>query len=279
MLISVVTPSYRNSDWLRLCVASVADQSVPGTEVEHIVQDAGSDDGTLDWLLKDARVKAVAEPDQGMYDAINQGLRRTHGEAVAYLNCDEQYLPGTLPAASAFFVGHPEIDVVFGDVVAVGPDGNYLCHRKVEPPRLYHTWVCHLSTLSCGMFFRRRVIDPGGCFFDPRYRSGGDGEWMVRLLRRGVPMAALRQFTSAFTSTGANLGRSPVAREEWRSLRNTAPDWVRAFSPLWVLHHRLRRLLGGAYSQRPFSYAIYTRASPDRRIVHAIQRPMSRWRS
>ncbi|MGZ4972375.1 MAG: glycosyltransferase family 2 protein, partial [Limisphaerales bacterium] len=63
MEISVVTPSYRNSAWLKLCVASVADQAV---SLEHIVQDNISDDGTAEWLFKDPRVKAFAEKDCGM---------------------------------------------------------------------------------------------------------------------------------------------------------------------------------------------------------------------
>ena len=71
MKISIVTPSFRNSDWLRLCVASVADQA--GVEVEHIVQDAQSDDGTQEWLARDRRVQAYFEKDQGMYDAITEG--------------------------------------------------------------------------------------------------------------------------------------------------------------------------------------------------------------
>ncbi len=58
---------------MKLCIASVADQVA---EVEHIVQDAGSDDGTLDWLRTDKRVKAFIEKDRGMYDAINRGLQR-----------------------------------------------------------------------------------------------------------------------------------------------------------------------------------------------------------
>src|ERR1039458_7906042 len=100
MSISIITPSYRQSDWLKLCIASVADQ---GVALEHIIQDAGSDDGTLDWLRQDSRVKAFVEKDAGMYDAVNRGLRRASGEILAYLNCDEQYLPGTLITVKAFF--------------------------------------------------------------------------------------------------------------------------------------------------------------------------------
>src|SRR5580693_4509125 len=112
MRFSVVTPSFRQSQWLKLCVASVADQ---GVEVEHIVQDACSDDGTLDWLLTDTRVRAYAEKDAGMYDAVNRGLRRASGEILSYLNCDEQYLPGALSAVGAYFDNHPEVDLLFGN--------------------------------------------------------------------------------------------------------------------------------------------------------------------
>src|ERR1700722_12182525 len=108
MRFSVVTPSFKQSQWLKLCVASVADQ---GVEHEHIVQDAGSDDGTLDWLPHDARVKAFIERDRGMYDAVNRGLRRAQGDILSYLNCDEQYLPGALPAVEKFFADHPHVDV------------------------------------------------------------------------------------------------------------------------------------------------------------------------
>src|SRR5580704_14991665 len=122
MQFSIITPSFRNSNWLKLCIASVADQ---GVEVEHIVQDAGSDDGTLDWLSKDSRVKAFVEKDAGMYDAVNRGLRRASGEILAYLNCDEQYLPGALAAVSDFFTARPNVDVVFGDFIATDSKGDY----------------------------------------------------------------------------------------------------------------------------------------------------------
>src|SRR5437667_686879 len=104
---SIITPSFRSSAWLKLCLASVADQ---GIELEHIVQDAGSDDGTLDWLPQDRRIKAFVEKDAGMYDAVNRGLRRATGELLAYINCDEQYLPGALSTVMDFFKQNPSIE-------------------------------------------------------------------------------------------------------------------------------------------------------------------------
>lgn len=166
---------------------------------------------------------------------------------------------------------------MFGDVVMVDAEGRYLAHRKMQTPLLHHTWTCHLSTLSCATFFRRRVVHEYGFDFDPRLRDVGDGVWMVRLLQRGLKMKALGQFTSVFTCTGANMSAGPNARRERGELFASAPWWARKSRPLLVLHHRLRRLLGGMYRQRPFSFAVYTLASPDRRKSCQVNHPNFRW--
>jgi glycosyltransferase involved in cell wall biosynthesis len=269
--ISVVTPSYRASSWLKLCIASVADQAA---KAEHIVQDAGSDDGTLEWLPSDPRVKAFIEKDQGMYDAVNRGFRRASGDILAYLNCDEQYLEGCLDSVVEHFQRNPQIQVLFGDVVMVDKQGNYLFHRRMQTPLKYHTWTCHLSTLSCAMFFRRQVFERFS--FNPALRDVGDGEWMVRLLRAGISMAALRSFTSTFTFTGANMSVQKNARRENRELRESAPFWARAFRPVLIAHHRLRRFAGGMYRIRPFVYSIYTQNSPACRQVFHVENPVPR---
>jgi glycosyltransferase involved in cell wall biosynthesis len=270
---SIVTPSLNQSGWLKLCVASTADQE---QAVQHIVQDAGSTDGSSVWIQSDPRLEAWVEKDGGMYDAINRGLLRAKGDILAYLNCDEQYLPGALHKVAEFFATHPAVDIVFGNIIMVDENGEYLCHRKVQAPRLLHTWTCHLSTLSCAMFFRRKLIDAGGYFFDTSYRCGGDQEWMVRLLQHGVQMAALGEFTSVFTRTGTNLGRDPRAEAERSRLRAMAPLWVRAGIPFWVMHHRLSRLIAGAYRQTPFEFALFTRQNPDAREIRRVAKPVFR---
>jgi len=208
-----------------------------------------------------------------MYEAINRGLRRASSEIVAYLNCDEQYLPGTLPRVMDFFQKHPEVEMVFGDVVMVDAEGRYLRHRKMQTPLLYHTWTCHLSTLSCGTFFRRRLVSDEESLFNPALRDVGDGEWMVRMLRREVKMAVMGEFTSAFTCTGENMSAGPNAQRENRELLETAPLLARKLRPVLILHHRIRRLLGRMYIQKPFGYEIFTLKSPERRQKFHVDRP------
>ncbi len=275
MKFSIITPSFRNSEWLKLCVASVADQ---GVALEHIVQDAGSDDGTLDWLPRDLRVTTFVEKDAGMYDAINRGLRRASGDVLAYLNCDEQYLPGALAAVEEFFHAHPEVEMVFGDAVIVNAEGDYLFHRKMLRPLLWHTWTCQLSTLTCGTFFRRSVIERRAAFFDLKWRYISDADWMRRLIEERVPMAVLGRFTSVFTHTGQNASTDEKTLAELNAFRRTAPPLARALRPLVVAHHRARRWLGGTYSQAPFDFSLHTRGQPGQRIVRHVAQPTARWR-
>ncbi|HZF02468.1 MAG TPA: glycosyltransferase family 2 protein [Methylomirabilota bacterium] len=276
MKFSIITPSFRNSNWLKLCIASVADQQ--GVEAEHIVQDSCSDDGTQDWLLQDKRVKAFIEKDSGMYDAVNRGLRRATGDILAYLNCDEQYLPGALHAVAEFFETNPHVDIVFADSIIINADGNYICHRKVLVPLKYHSQVCTLGVLSSAMFFRRTVLEKYGLFFNTQWRDFGDVDWVLRALNQSAPMAVLRRFTSAFADTGENMNLKPNARREAKLMVESAPRLAQKLATAFKVYHRLRRLLHGIYFQKPFSFSIYTPRSPDKRVTVRVDKPTFIWK-
>ncbi len=275
---SVVTPSFQQADWLRLAIRSVADQQTSGLQVEHIIQDACSRDGTAEMRVAQPQIQIFIEKDDGMYDAINRGLRRATGEIVSYLNCDEQYLPGTLAKVSDFFTKNPGIDMLFAGLIVVDGHGRYLCSRKVLPPLPPHTRVCHLSTFTCSTFFRRRVLDEHSLFFDPDWKAVGDAEWILRCLQKGLKMAAIPAFTSVFVDTGSNLGGTVTSENERNRLRDHAPFWQRSAVPLIAAHHRLRRWLGGIYRQQPFEYSIYTQDSPEKRIVFSVPHPTTIWK-
>jgi glycosyltransferase involved in cell wall biosynthesis len=271
---SIVTPSFRNSEWLKLCIASVADQQ--GVTCEHIVQDAGSDDGTLDWLKQDRRVKAFVEKDSGMYDAVNRGYRRAQGDLLAYLNCDEQYLPGALKTVSDYFEAHPDIEVVLAGSIVVDAAGNYVCHRHSLVPHPRHVWY-RFPVLTSSLFLRRRVVQERGIFFDTRWRDLGDFHWMLALMRQGVSMAVCDEFTSAFADTGENMNLKPNAIREKAETRAMTPRWVRWLKPVWIVQHRARRVAAGHFSLKPCSYSIYTRQSPDRRVRFDVAQPTAIW--
>lgn len=273
--ISIVTPSFRGGRWLPLCLASVADQQVKS---EHIVQDANSDDGTLEWLAKDIRVQAFVEADRGMYDAVNRGYRRASADLLAYLNCDEQYLPNALSRVVAYFNTHPEADILFGDCLVVDARGNYLCERRSLTPRLLHTWTAsNLAFLTAATFLRRRVLDQHQLWFNADYRDAGDQDWALRFVRARVKTAVLPEFLSVFTETGANMNLGENAARERRAFHASAPFWARWPAPLALGHHRLRRWRAGHYQCRPHEYSIYTQTSPLKRQTFQVTNPTFRW--
>jgi len=274
MLFSIITPSFRNSAWLRLCIASVADQA--GVRLEHIVQDSCSDDGTPEWLAHDPRVRAFIEKDAGMYDAVNRGYRRAQGDILAYLNCDEQYLPGALAAVRDYFQQHPEVEVLLAGTVVVDGAGKYICHRHSLVPHPLHIWY-RFPVLTSSIFIRRRVIHERGLYFDTRWRDLGDFHWMLSLLKNNVPMAVSNVFTSSFADTGENMNLKPNALREKAATDALRPGWLRFFKPVWIAHHRLRRLAGGHFSLKPTHYEIYTRDQPDQRTRFEVPRPTAVW--
>lgn len=271
---TVVTPSFRQLEHLGCCIASIADQE--GVSVEHIIQDGGTE-GFAEFAERMAkhwpdrpgyRRIMVSEPDQGMYDAINRGLRKGTGSICAYLNCDEQYLPGVLQEVLRRFEGSPGVDLYLGDVVVVDSEGKPICHRKMVRPGLAHTWTCHFGALTAGIFFRRKAMDQG-LLFDTSYRAAADAEWFVRVLSSGLRVATLRVTTSTFMEAGDNLGLSPTALAERARLTHSAPLWMRVLRPWWVVQHRLRRWVGGAHLAADLNYGIYLPKLLQRKRVSA----------
>jgi glycosyltransferase involved in cell wall biosynthesis len=271
---SIITPSFRSLQWLKLCVASVADQQ--GVELEHIVQDACSDDGTPDWLRNEPRVKAFIEKDQGMYDAINRGFDRATGDILAWLNCDEQYLPGALQKVRYYFAEHPRTDVVLSDSIVTDEEGNYLCHRCSLVPRKYQTWV-RFPVLSSGLFIRRKVVQEMGIHFDTQWRALGDLFLIREMILRGVRFEVLRQLTSVFADTGDNLCVKPVGVREQKRKWEMTPRWVKLLKYPFIVLYRLRLAARGASFRRPFDYSLYTLGSPSARVTRRAARPTSRW--
>ena len=274
MIFSIITPSFRNSAWLKLCIASVADQE--GVQVEHIVQDSCSDDGTQDWLSKDSRVKAFIEKDAGMYDAVNRGYRRATGDILAYLNCDEQYLPGALKLVREYFEQHPETDVLLAGTVIVNGEGGYVCHRHSMVPHPLHVWH-RFPILTSAIFLRRRVIHERGLYFDTRWRDLGDFHWVRSLMKDRVRMAVSNEFTSSFADTGENMNLKPNAIREKSETAAMSPVWARWLKPVWVVQHRLRRVVAGHFSLQPTSYQIYTLKNPGQRTRFEVAKPTAVW--
>jgi glycosyltransferase involved in cell wall biosynthesis len=122
-LVSIITPSYNQAEFLEDTILSVKNQYYPA--LEHFVIDGGSTDGSVDIIKKYSSHLAwwVSEPDEGQAAAINKGMSRANGEYVAWLNSDDFYLPGAVDQAMAAFRENPEVGMVFGNALTVDAQG------------------------------------------------------------------------------------------------------------------------------------------------------------
>jgi glycosyltransferase involved in cell wall biosynthesis len=253
---SIITPSLNMLTHLKKCSPSIQDQQ--NVRLEHIVIDGASTDGTAEWLQENRHIESVSETDGGMYDAINKGFGMAGGELLAYLNCDEQYLPGTLGWVKDYFESHSDVDMIFSNAYLIRPDGSLVAFRKSSKPRWYFILASHLYVLTCTMFFRRRIIDDG-FLMDSEFKIWGDVEFVVRLLRNGYSVRHVDRYLSVYTMTGKNLSKDAGAFLEKRRLMEQSPHWIRKLSWLLNAARLTEKFLSGAYYQKkPFEYSVYT---------------------
>lgn len=182
MKISLITATYNCKDTVTNCLASVAEQS--RVDVEHVVVDGASTDGTLDVLQahRDAIAVLVSEPDGGIYDALNKGIARSSGDVVGLLHADDLYADSEVLARVAEAFADPEVDAVYGNLVYVS---------KSDPSRVIRYWRAgefSLARLRWGwmpphptLFLRRPLYERFG-LFDTRYRIAADYDLMLRVL-------------------------------------------------------------------------------------------------
>lgn len=260
---SIITPSFRQLDWLRLSAASIADQQ--GVLHEHIVQDAGTGPELETWAQTIPNLSLYVEKDEGMYDAVNRGLKRAQGTICSYLNCDEQLLPNALNEVAAFFEKYPQIDVLFGDSILIDKAGRPLSYRRTVVPVLSYVESVQLNAPTCATFFRKSIIDRG-LLFDPQWKIIGDQVWIEDLLRAGVRMATLPKPLAVFTFTDENLSSTALSKEEGKRHNPSQSPLARLQKGAHIIAHRTRKLLAGAYKLRRVEIDIYSLESPAMRV-------------
>ena len=190
MKVSVITPSYNQGAFIERTLASVASQS--GCEIEHLVFDGASTDGTR-AILERFRppVRWVSRKDKGQADAVNQGIRASDGDIIGWLNSDDVYYAGALARVASFFDAHAEVDVVYGMADHIDRDDRSLGPYPTAP------WSFERLKKECfvcqpAAFFRRRVIEKHGVL-DESLHYCMDYEYWLRLGKAGARFAYLEE--------------------------------------------------------------------------------------
>lgn len=180
MKTSVITVAYNSAATIRATLRSVAAQT--WASVEHIVIDGGSADGTADIVRQEGKHVAtlISEPDHGIYDAMNKGLRLASGDVICFLNADDRYAdPGVL-ARVAVPMAAGDLDMLMGDVAFFRPsrpDRLIRRYRSVrfQPDRIAWGWM----PAHPALFVSREVFEAVGPFRTD-YRIAADYEWVAR---------------------------------------------------------------------------------------------------
>jgi glycosyltransferase involved in cell wall biosynthesis len=274
---SIVTPSYNMRDYLIRCHASIADQA--GATYEHIVMDGASTDGTVEWLSSHPEIISESRPDNGMYGAVNRGFKRSSGDIIIHLNCDEQLLPGTLSLIKGYFQKNEALDVVYGDTLTIRPDGSLVAYRKAFPLArpLFFSSPLYISTAAT--FLRRRILEKNE-LYDETYKVYGDLELYERLARKGYVFAYLRKYLSVFTVRRVNLSADRVrAAPEYRRFLKGSPRHVSYIRPLWRGAGWILKAIYGCYYQHgTLRYSVYGNDNVNGRSTFVSEHPSFRWK-
>jgi len=227
-LVSIITPTLNQGLFIADTIESVKSQSY--RNFEHIVVDAGSRDGTLEILRCHEGtypMKWTSQPDGGMYDGVNRGLRQAKGEVLAYLNSDDLYFPWTIETVMRAFSDHPEVDVVFGDALGIWDDSG-IEDIRFQPDLGYAFLLRAGSFVQPTVFWRRRVLERIG-EFDSRLHHAGDLEYWLRM-GPACRMLRVDEFLAIERdhATAKRFADSDGAAREVRQIRaaiDAAPAW------------------------------------------------------
>ncbi len=222
--ISLITANLNRAHTLGEALRSAAGQT--WENIDHIVVDGGSTDGSLDVIERHRAgiAKTVSGPDKGPYDALNKGLALASGDVVGFLHADDTFAtPHTLERVAAAF-DDPAVGAVYGDLVYVRKDDasqivRYWQAGSFRRDKLTQGWMPPHPTF----YVRREVISRLGNF-DTRYRIAADYDHMLRVLWQGrvqaayIPEVLVRMRTGGL-SNGSLLNMLNKTREDYAVMR------------------------------------------------------------
>lgn len=186
--ITILTPCFNGVQYVAEAIESVRRQAYPN--LEHIVLDAGSTDGTLALLRRYPDLRVISEPDAGAHDAMNKGIARSTGEVVGFLNTDDIYADGVLSEVGRLFTADPTLDVAVGSSIVFEDTASGARKPLVTRDHAMDDgfWLPELAFGHPGFnarFFRRRVFAQIGRF-DNSYYIAADRHFLIRIALAGL---------------------------------------------------------------------------------------------
>jgi glycosyltransferase involved in cell wall biosynthesis len=231
--VSVITVVYQAEALIERTLSSICSQDLR-KQLQIVLVDGGSKDNTValasKWL-NDTDI-LISEPDKGIYDAMNKGLKAAQGSYVIFINAgDELFEPTTL----SNMLGQMEnVDVYYGETAIVDEQGRIKGSRRLTPPknlnwRSFQFGMCvsHQSILA------KRVLCP---YYDLHYRISADIDWTIRLLRNCQTSCYTTAFVSKFLEGGVSSSRRKQGlKERWEILSKHYGTFRNMANHCWIL--------------------------------------------
>ncbi len=209
--ITVITVVYNAVETIENTIRSVINQKCH--DLEYIIVDGGSTDGTLDIIKKyDFYVdRWISEPDAGIYDAMNKGVAMATGDIIAFLNANDMYVPGALEYVEQQFMNN-EIQVLWTRV-RYSKNGSMLESNSVELKILpYGMAGCHQ-----GVYASKQIFDDIGGF-DAQYKISADYDWLLRVYKKGSVIYCSDEITAIYDRSGVSSNNVQLLRKESKEI-------------------------------------------------------------
>ena len=177
---TIVTPSFQKAKFIEQAIQSVLFQDYPN--VEHIILDGGSTDGTVEILKKYSHLTWLSEPDEGQVAALNKGITMAKGEIIGVLNADDYYEKRAFQTALRIFQQRSDVSVLVGNCRIVDQDGKTLVFNRprVRLEELLQPWRYHFPVNPSAYFYRKKLHSVVG-WYQERHGVAFDYEFLLRL--------------------------------------------------------------------------------------------------
>lgn len=201
MKVSVITVCYQAREALKDTIESVLDQTY--SDIEYVIVDGGSTDGTLELIQgKSAEnIIWISEPDRGIYDAMNKGVRLCHGEYVIFMNAGDRFASSEVITKMAQAIEQENPDILYGDYYDLCQgESKYISYQGVK----INSWYFLMSKMICHQVIIAKKQWMTEKPFDTEYRYAADRKWLIQCVKENAKLAYRPEAVAVYDRTGVS---------------------------------------------------------------------------
>ncbi len=211
-LFSIITVCYNAEKTILRTIHSVLTQTYK--DFEYILVDGASKDSTFSLIQsqQDNRISAISEPDKGIYDAMNKGIKRAKGTYLWFMNAGDTFYSSTTLQDIVSQIENSKPDIIYGETAITNDQGEIVAMRRLKAPESL-TWksfrngmlVCHQS------FVAKREL---GEFYDLQYRFSADVDWCIRSMKKANKLHNTHLTLSCYLEEGTTTANHKASLKE-----------------------------------------------------------------